>query len=349
MMMWGDIILQHPDRLAEVPQDTIMLTWGYDARPSYESQILPFARSGYAFFVCPGVNNWSRILPDFGVAATNIQQFVRDGARHGALGMINTDWEDDGEAINAVKWHADAWAAECAWNASTTPLGVFNRRVGAVLFGEAGDHFGQAVELLAQTHRLPGMNGMFNSRFWQRDFGSATNAAAMRVAATDLLAVVPPALQHLEACRRGARCNLQVLDAYQFGARRMELIGQRMLDGLEAARLYGEVYQAAARSAAPGGALPGDALRQLGRVEQLVRQNRDAHAALGRQFAALWLAESKPYALDWTGKRYASVVNAYEAWLAQLARARAAAVGGRPLPSPAEMGWASEAETTVPR
>ena len=111
-----------------------MLTWGYDARASFEDQIIPFAKSGYEFFVCPGVNNWSRILPDFGVAVTNIQNFVRDGVKHGALGMLNTDWEDDGEALNAVKWHADAWAAECAWNASATPDREFQppRRRGAL-------------------------------------------------------------------------------------------------------------------------------------------------------------------------------------------------------------------------
>ena len=101
------------------------------------------------------MNNWSRILPDFGVATTNIRNFVRDGVKHGALGMLNTDWEDDGEAINAVKWHGDAWAAECAWNASATTPEEFNRRVGAVLFGEKGDHFGQAIELLARRTGCP--------------------------------------------------------------------------------------------------------------------------------------------------------------------------------------------------
>ncbi len=32
MMMWGDIILKHPDKLAEIPKDVVMLTWGYGAR-----------------------------------------------------------------------------------------------------------------------------------------------------------------------------------------------------------------------------------------------------------------------------------------------------------------------------
>ena len=328
MMMWGDIILQHPDHLQEVPQDTLMLTWGYDARPSFEDQIIPFARSGFAFFVCPGVANWSRILPDFGVAVTNIQHFVRDGVKHGALGMINTDWEDDGEALNAVKWHADAWAAECAWNASTTPLDLFNRRVGAVLFGETGDHFGQAVASLARAHRLPGMNGLFNARFWERDFPPRAGAVATTTTASNLLAVVRPALAHLQAVPAEALGNQRILEAFLFGARRLELIGQRMLDGLEAARLYEDVS---------AGAAP---LDRFDRIESIVRTNREAHAALGRQFAALWLAESKPYALDWTLRRYTNTVAEFDGVLAKLAAARAEVRAGRPWPSADELGLA---------
>lgn len=327
MMMWGDIILQHPTNLTAVPKDTIMLTWGYDARPSFEDQIVPFAKSGYEFFVCPGVNNWSRILPDFGVAVTNIHNFVRDGARHGALGMINTDWEDDGEAINAVKWLADAWAADCAWNASTTPWEAFNRRVGAVLFGEPDDHFGQAIALLTRTHRLPGMDGMFNARFWKDDFASKASAGVSRAGASKLLAVVRPAIEQLEACRREARCNQHVLDAYLFGARRMELIGQRMLNELAAAELYAQ-----ARS--------GAGAQKLAAAEAQVRQNREAHETLRQQFAALWLAENKPYALDWTLARYTNIVAKYDNQLRGLATARAAAGEGRPLPAPAEVGLA---------
>jgi hypothetical protein len=328
MMMWGDIILQHPGNLQEIPKDTIMLTWGYDARANFEAQIIPFAKSGYEFFVCPGMSDWSRILPDFGVAMTNIQNFVRDGAKHGALGMINTDWEDDGEALKAVKWHADAWAAECAWNASTTSPEDFNRRIGAVLFGETGDHFGQAIQLLAQTHRLPPMKGMFNARFWENDFVPKASPVAIQTSASNLLAIVRPALAHLEACQREAKCNQQVLEVFQYGARRMELIGQRMLDGLGAAQLY-----AKATSGASG-------FEKLGEVEALIRKNRDAHEQMGRQFAALWLSESKPYALDWTLKRYTNVVRDYDTLLGKLANARAAAGEGKALPEPSELGLA---------
>ena len=328
MMMWGDIILQHPDHLDKIPQDTVMLTWGYAPRLSFEEQITPFAESGYEFFVCPGISNWSRILPDFGTATLNIRHFVRDGAKHGALGMLNTAWEDDGDALQGTKWHGYAWGAECAWNASTTSPEDFNRRVGAVLFGEKGDKFGRAIELLSETHRMAGMQGMNNKRFWQDDFPPTRPPDTIRKSAERLLAVVRPAIEHLEACRGEATVNQGLLDYFLFGARRMELIGQRTLDGLEASRLYTQACDAPPQESVP----------LLAKVEALVRKNRDAYEALAKEFERLWLAESKPYALDWTLDRYAEAVKRYDELGGQLREARAKAEARQPMPRPEALG-----------
>lgn len=327
MMMWGDIILRHPDKLDQIPNETVMLTWGYAARESFEDQIIPFARSGYEFFVCPGISNWSRILPDFGVAMTNIRNFVRDGAKHGALGVLNTAWEDDGEALQGYKWHGYAWGAECAWNASTTEPDDFNRRVGAVLFGEKEDHFGQAIELLAQTHRLPGMGGMNNRRFWEEDFRPRRPGREIERSARQLLGLVRPAIQHLETCRQQATAHADLLDRFLFGARRMERIGQRMLDGLQVARLYGEAFRSA----------PERAAGLLREAEKLVEGNRRAHRELGRRFEQLWLAESKPYALAWTLGRYEELDQRYAELAQQLAAARTAAEAGKSIPPPEKL------------
>ena len=329
MMMWGDIILKHPKNLNDIPKDTIMLTWGYAPRASFENQIVPFAKSGYEFFVCPGVSNWSRILPDFGVATTNIHNFVRDGAKHGAIGMLNTAWEDDGEALNAPKWHGYAWGAECAWNASTTTADDFNRRIGAVLFGEPGDHFGRAIELLAKTHRLPGMQGMNNRRFWKDDFTPQASGRAAKAQAEGLLAVVSPAIEHLEACKKQATVNAELLDYFLCGARRMELIGRRMLDGLEVARLYTDACKTQGE--------PKKAAALVAKAEALVRKNRDAHEALGKEFSRLWLAESKPYALDWTMRRYKAAVKRFDGLAGRLADARKALPAGKALPAPGKL------------
>ena len=328
MMMWGDIILKHPDKLGDIPKDTIMLTWGYGSLPSFEKQIVPFKESGFEFFVCPGVSDWSQILPHFERASINIRNFVRDGARHGAIGMINTEWKDDGESLNAPNWHGYAWGAECAWNSSSTEPADFNRRLGGVLFGEKGDHFGQAISLLSETFKIPGMLTMNNKRFWQPDFPVPSNATGLREQAEKLLALVRPAIEHLEACRRDAAVNAELIDSLILGARRMELIGQRSLDALEVVRLY---------RAAQINSSKHEANAQLQQAIDLVRGKVEPHAKLGRQFAALWLAENKPYALEWTTKRYDSFVAGYEAVAQQLSHAWEQLKKGQPLPKPEDV------------
>jgi hypothetical protein len=331
MMMWGDIILEHPDKLDQIPKDTIMLTWGYAPQASFDDQIVPFRDSGYEFFVCPGINNWSRILPDFGATVVNIGNFVRDGIEHGALGMLNTAWEDDGEALQGYKWHGYAWGAECAWNGSRTSPEDFARRIGGVLFGEPGDHFGQAIALLSETHGLPGMRGMLNARFWENDFVPRQSVAATRRTAEQLLQRVSPAIEHLEACRQEATCNAELLDAFLLGARRMELIGRRMLAGLQACELYAAACDATDVS---------QRTELLEQVRQIVEQTRQSHAALGQEFQRIWLSESKPYALDWTTKRYEEVDRWYAALSDRLTDAIRAAEAGNALPTPADTGLA---------
>lgn len=339
MMMWGDIILNHPDKLSEIPKDTIMLTWGYHVADSFESQILPFAKSGYEFFVCPGVSNWNRILPEFEMATINIRNFVRDGAKHGTIGVLNTAWDDDGETLNAPNWYGFAWGAECSWNASTTTPEQFTRRIGAVLFGEKGDHFGQAVEQLKKASKLPGMRRLFNSRFWQLEVGQPTaTVRGMRSEAEQLLAIVGPALEHLEAVRAEASVNAELLDPLIYNTKRVQLIGRRMLDGLAAAEAYRDACEGPAHEARPA----------IERAERLIRANAQAHRQLAEEFKTLWARENKPYGLDRVLGRYSELIGKYDALAAKLASAREALDAGKRIPWPAEVGL-EMLETSVRR
>ena len=35
MLMWGDIIMQHPDKLDLIPKDVVMMCWEYGPRQDY--------------------------------------------------------------------------------------------------------------------------------------------------------------------------------------------------------------------------------------------------------------------------------------------------------------------------
>ena len=336
MMMWGDIILKHPDCLGEIPKDTIMLSWGYEGAASFEAKIIPFKEAGYEFFVCPGISDWNRILPDFQRAEINIRNYVRDGLKHGAIGMLNTEWKDNGENLNAVNWQGYAWGAECAWNGAATESADFNRRLGGVLFGEKGDHFGQAIGLLSQIPRLPWMEKVYGSGvldirlFWDKDLPLKKSPAALREQANQLLPPIRTAIGHLQACQAEAVANTQQLDALIFGARRIELLAQRWLDAAEIVELYNKASAGPLTEAEP----------LLKQAEDLLHRNGKAHAEMGRQFSALFLAENRPYALDWTTKRYAGRVAQYELLANRLAEIRQAAIAGKPLPTPESLGLA---------
>jgi hypothetical protein len=332
MMMWGDIILNHPKNLAEIPKDTVMLSWGYDPRASFDSQITPFAKSGYEFFVCPGVSCWNRVLPDFQVALTNIANFVRDGAKQNALGMLNTTWDDSGENLVGYNWHGIAWGAECAWNASTTPIEAFNRRIGAVLFGNDGPEFGEAVELLGRAHRLSVFDKMSEKAFWKMDFVELLKDEKSATSQAETLKQLTQAAEaKLAIAKKSALDHAEILDQYLFGADRMELMADRISEGGKAGAAYRQA--AVTKDSA-------QAARLLAKdCTDRIRQLRDTFVALKRRYIELWNRENRPFALDVVTRRFDEAIAYYDGVLKRLAVAEEDLKNQRPLPPIEQIGF----------
>jgi hypothetical protein len=332
MMMWGDIILNHPKNLAEIPKDTVMLSWGYDPRASFDSQITPFAKSGYEFFVCPGVSCWNRVLPDFEVAVTNIGNFVRDGAKQNAVGMLNTTWDDSGENLAGYNWHGIAWGAECAWNALSTPIEAFNRRIGAVLFGNDGPEFGEAIELLGRAHRLPVFDKMSEKAFWKVDFAELLkDETSATIQAEKLKQLTQAAKAKLAIAKKSAIVHAEILDQYLFGADRMELMADRIIEGGRAGAAYRQAV-AATDSAQAARLLAKDCTDR-------VRKLRDTFVALKQRYIGLWNRENRPFALDAVTRRFDAAIGYYDGVLKRLAAAEEDLKNQRPLPPIEQIGF----------
>ena len=105
LIFWGDIALNHPDLIGSIPKDMLVANWDYAPRDSYSTRIDPFKNAGLQQFVCPGVWGWNHIFPNVDAASKNIINFVRDGQAAGAIGMINTTWDDDGETLFEMGWY----------------------------------------------------------------------------------------------------------------------------------------------------------------------------------------------------------------------------------------------------
>lgn len=115
MMFWGDIIRHYPKLIPEIPQDVIVLDWGYGADHNFEA-IRDFKKAGLSFYACPSVASWA-LFPLLPQATANIAGFAAAGFKYGAQGLLNTDWGDGGHYnFMEYSWHGYLFGAEQGWN-----------------------------------------------------------------------------------------------------------------------------------------------------------------------------------------------------------------------------------------
>ncbi len=96
MMFWGDIIMQHPELIPELPKDIIALEWGYEAEHPFADHGKKFAQSGIPFYVCPGTSSWNTLVGRTDNAVKNLLNAAENGKANGAIGYLVTDWGDGG-------------------------------------------------------------------------------------------------------------------------------------------------------------------------------------------------------------------------------------------------------------
>ncbi|GBU21850.1 beta-N-acetylhexosaminidase [Fibrobacteres bacterium R8-0-B4] len=129
-MLWGDIVLKHPEYISELPDDTVFLNWDYlpDAK---DESVKKFRDAGVIQYVCPGVQAWSRFAADVDRACANISRMARFGREAGAVGLLNTNWGDCGHInLPAASYHGLAFGAACSWNGEAEDVGVDTNTVG---------------------------------------------------------------------------------------------------------------------------------------------------------------------------------------------------------------------------
>jgi hypothetical protein len=177
LMMWGDIAVNNSEIISKLPKDLVILSWGYHAAESFDDAILPFKKTGFDFMVAPGVSCWNELWPGMSNAAINISNYVRDGAKLGAMGMMNTAWDDNGHNLFNYNWHGLAWGAECSWHPAPPSSGDlaikerndklvgFNKSFDKIFFGAEG--VTDALFAIDSLRLLP-VRGIAGERtFWQ--------------------------------------------------------------------------------------------------------------------------------------------------------------------------------------
>ncbi len=147
-IVWGDIVLEHPEVLQMIPGHIIMGAWNYSPSESFAEYIDPIVEAGFDFVIAPGVLNSGRLIPDFRMTTTNIRNFINEGFEKGALGVYFTAWDDGGLHLFSHDWYGVAYNAEQSWRPNRDPLEDFDQRFSKGIYGDQKNLIPEALHTL---------------------------------------------------------------------------------------------------------------------------------------------------------------------------------------------------------
>lgn len=156
MLMWGDILAQHPELVGSLPPEVTVLEWGYEADHPFGPRAELLARRAGAFWVCPGTSSWNSVLGRWANARENCLNAAVAGIEFGASGYLVTDWGDNGHLQPLpITLPGLAAGAAAAWNsedaASVDYIGAL-ARVAVDDSGPLGGDRARALAVLGDAH-----------------------------------------------------------------------------------------------------------------------------------------------------------------------------------------------------
>jgi hypothetical protein len=163
IMLWGDVLLHHPEIIRRLPRDATVLDWGYQPTTPFE-KVGVFLEAGRAAYVCPSVRGYGVVFNEVEEARANIAGYARTGHRLGADGLLVTDWGDMGHFnLLACSLHGMAVGSAMGWNPASEEGAALDRAFALQVFGDRSGR-------MARLYREAGSTGVASWPFLVGDF-----------------------------------------------------------------------------------------------------------------------------------------------------------------------------------
>lgn len=154
MMMYADIVLNHPDMIDLLPKDIVMMFWDYMPRDEYPG-LTTLRDKGLPVTALSGLWSWNNLYPVYPPAFRNMETLAAQAEKDGALGHFVSSWGDPykgAAGINLNEWdhYGVAYCAAVSWNTNPVPMDRFSGAYAAQFFGSADPALGGALTRLAR-------------------------------------------------------------------------------------------------------------------------------------------------------------------------------------------------------
>lgn len=157
MQYWGDIIIQHPELVPELPKDAVALEWGYLADDPFDEHCAQYAAAGVPFYVCPGTFSWCSIAGLTDNVLGNLRNAAVNGLKHGATGYLNTDWGDRGHWQQLpASFLGFVMGAAYSWCHTTAEEIDVPEAISRFAFDDPTGAMGRVIYDLGNVYQVPG-------------------------------------------------------------------------------------------------------------------------------------------------------------------------------------------------
>ena len=287
VMMWGDIADQHPEILDNLDNDIYLIAWSYVGIDSFDDFLKPYVKSGRNYFVAPGVSLSERVWPKHYEFRKNITNLCRDGYKNGALGVINTCWDDFGESLTNCALYGLALGAETSWNPATKQERNTEANFTLHFLGSLSDEICQHLDELSEWTKIDGI-GKFTAMtepmvpFYPALVNDSIKALNQR--ASVALSVLE---KNLVNDKKQVKRNADVFDNAFYAVHRMKWCAERNHTRCQLYRTYYDPTEA-----------------NIAESKRMIHNLIASLHGLKKEYVKVWNFESRPYWLDINMKKY---------------------------------------------
>ena len=164
---FGDIVLEHPELIGELPADGVLVNWNYESSKPFGPDNERFERAGVRYWVCPGTSGWCSVTGRGRNAVLNCTDAVRSGVAHGAEGCLLTEWGDHGHwQTQAVAWVGLVFGAGVSWCCErNADEALLPRAISRIAADEEDPRLGELLYAMANAYES-GKHRGHNVTWW---------------------------------------------------------------------------------------------------------------------------------------------------------------------------------------
>lgn len=95
-MIWGDVLVKHPDKISKLSKDIVFIDWGYNKAYDFVNHAKMLEELKVKYLLAPGTSTWSSITGRFIDMKETIENSTCSSKKYHGLGILLTDWGDMG-------------------------------------------------------------------------------------------------------------------------------------------------------------------------------------------------------------------------------------------------------------